>query len=195
MRRWLSWAVVATFAFGCTADGARERREAWSAFVALEEQARDLWAAWALAFSVSEAADLALYYASRAEGLESSAEEVADRAVGIAKAFNECRDSGLPLDQCDAWQETEAQEDARRAAEDDQRRMAFPDAWEARRAAQAATFAAQERLQAAVPDAWAKWEAADAEFRRVDPDGWETSRRSRAQLPHPRLVFMSFYPH
>ena len=71
--------------------------------------------------------------------------------------------------------------------------MAFPDAWEARRAARAAMFAAQERLQAAAPDAWVKWEAADAEFRRVDPDGWESSRRSRAQLPHPSLVFMSDY--
>ena len=118
MRRWLSSALVVSFAFGCTPDGARERREAWSAFVALEEQAREHWAAWALAFSISEAADLALYYASRAEGLESSAEEVVDTAEEMAKAFSECRDLGLPLDQCDAWQETEAREDARRKAED-----------------------------------------------------------------------------
>ena len=193
MRRWWASAFMVSFAFGCTPDGARERREAWSAFVGLEEQARDRWAAWALAFSVSEAADLALYYASRAEGFESSAEEVADWAVEVAKAVSHCRDLGLPLDRCDAWQETEAREDARRKAEHEQRRMAFPDAWEARRAARAALIAAQERLKAAVPDAWTRWEAADSEFRRVDPDGWESSRRSRAQLPHPNPVFMSDY--
>ena len=151
MRRWLSSALVVSFAFGCTPDGARERREAWSAFVAVEEQAREHWAAWALASSVSEPADLALYYASRAEGLESSAEEVVDTAGEMVRAFSECRDLGLPLDQCDAWQETEAREDARRKAEDAPRRMAFPDAWEARRAARAAMFAAQERVHVLLP--------------------------------------------
>lgn len=193
MRRWWALVFLVSFTFGCAPDGARERREAWSAFLALEEQERDRWAAWALAFSVSQAADVALYYASRAEGLESSAEDVADRAEEMARAFSDCRDRGLPLDQCHAWQEAEAQEEAHRQAEDEQRRMAFPDAWEASRAARAALIAAQERLEAAVPDAWARWEAADSEFRRVDPDGWESSRRSRAQLPHPNPVFMSDY--
>lgn len=193
MRRWWPLALIVSLAFGCAPDGARERREAWSAFLALEDQARDHWAAWALAFSVAEAADLALHYASWSEGLESSEEEITVWVEEMGKAFEECRDLALPLDLCDAWQEHEAREDARREDEDEQRRIAFPNAWEARRAARAAVFAAQERLRAAAPDAWAKWEAADSEFQRIDPDGWESARRARAQLPHPNPIFMSDY--
>ena len=77
-RRWtanLLAGVILVATSGCAPEGAAERREAWVAFTDLEEQARDHWAAWALALAVAEKSDRVLHYAARSKGIAFAEEQ------------------------------------------------------------------------------------------------------------------------